>query len=351
MKTLLGISTVLLLISMLFGMTYANAETRLLGYVHDPKCFYDDAPLSRNYKWKAFRYRSSVSGTMDFFRFYLGGFRDHVETDNDVGWAVYEDNNGRVGPLKVSGHSSHYNWMLKGIGTHHDFPVTMVHQNRNVTSGNYYWLTFFASGEDNILLSRGNQCGCNDNLRCATDQNSWKRLDLPPPSHEFDVLGYGLGCYGWSVWQSEESSDQELLISTPTGTAQFAFTPVISPVMATDPSYAKPIGIGTAATGGDTLSLAVATHTFTSPVDVYFAFDCPSIYPATVYVLRQDNTVQTLGRDLVPWRSNVTVFNESLFGDISIAGFPSLRCNFYLAVTPFQDLSRYYLWTTYMENH
>jgi hypothetical protein len=47
-------------------------------------------------------------------------------------------------------------------------------------------------------------------------------------------------------------------------------------VLSADPSQAKPMGLGTVAEGGGTLSITVKTYQFSGPVDIYFGLYSPS---------------------------------------------------------------------------
>ena len=191
-----------------------KADIILLGYIHNSEGFVSDAPLGRNDIWKAFRFQATVNGRMDYFQMFFGGFVDAVETDNEVAWAIYEDNDMHVGTLKVSGYVSNYDWTIIGPGENHTFPLTTVHQNRDIIAGNYYWVTFHASGGNNIQISRGRVSGCNSgSLRWATNQFSWTIFNPPPPPSEF-INSYNQGCYGWAVWQSDSNNTAPTILNS-----------------------------------------------------------------------------------------------------------------------------------------
>jgi len=134
----------------------------------------------------------------------------------------------------------------------------------------------------------------------------------------------------------------------PTGWDSYTYEPIVHPVVSTDLSQAKPIGVGSVAEGGDMLSLYVGLSQLSGAVDVYFALYAPSIDPNNIYTLKSDNTFQLLSAVLEPWKGNTTGhIDEPLFGDIPTSLLPPGTYYLYLAVTPAFSLDTYYLWTTY----
>ncbi len=166
---------------------------------------YAGAPLN-DHVWKTFRVRAEASGSADIFRAFLWGFASGRETDNEVGYAVYEDNNGTIGPLKVSGYVPNYDWTVVGNEKYHLFLLDTVHTDRTITEGDFYWLVFQASGGENVLISRGRESTCDDNLKRGTNAGSVDCCEVPPTPQELSSLTYNSGCYGWAVWQSAGSS-------------------------------------------------------------------------------------------------------------------------------------------------
>ena len=122
-----------------------------------------------------------------------------------------------------------------------------------------------------------------------------------------------------------------------------AILPVINPV----PAQAKPIGIGTVAAGGNTLTLRIGLGQFSAPVDIYFAIAAPAIDPGNIYLLTPSG-LQTLAlAGLVPWKADTPGgAYASLTGDISLSSLPPGTYTFYLAVTPAGSLGAYYIWQT-----
>jgi len=120
----------------------------------------------------------------------------------------------------------------------------------------------------------------------------------------------------------------------PTGQQYFESFPDAEPVSSTDPYSIQPIGLGSVADDGDTLSLKVQLPQFDGPVDVFFGLHA-SIDPNNVYLLKSDMTFQPISAGLVAWRANTTgPINESLFGNIPDSLLPSGEYDFYLLVAP-----------------
>lgn len=211
-KTLIRI---ILVFFPLFIVSSLHADTNLLGYTHNPATFIDDAPAAREYVWKAIRVKAAFSGRIDFFRMYVGSIVGN-QTNAEVGWGLYEDNNGEVGALKISGYTHNHNWS-NGTPGNHDFPVTTVHTDANIVAGRWYWITTQTSSQDNILISRGRISGCTDRpaLRKFINANQYLAFTTPP-SPDLYINNLAEGCYGWSVWQNDGSPVDTISPSPPT---------------------------------------------------------------------------------------------------------------------------------------
>ena len=142
-------------------------------------------------------------------------------------------------------------------------------------------------------------------------------------------------------------------MAAPTGQEGFPlFGPIVSPIISTGPSQAMPIGVGSIAAGGDTLSIQVGLGGFSDPVDIYFAFYAPSIDPQNIYLLTSTYTLMPLSvvtppnEVPTPWKINVSSGVNESFGNIPISSLPTGAYTFYLVVTPAGRLDSYYLWAT-----
>jgi formylglycine-generating enzyme required for sulfatase activity len=140
------------------------------------------------------------------------------------------------------------------------------------------------------------------------------------------------------------------VIPIPTIQQSFSYASSISAIKNTDPAQAKPVGVGSFASDGDTISLQVSLDQFSAPVDVYFGIWIPSINP-DIFILRPDYTFQLHPMGIVPWKSNTTgPIDENLFGDIPASVLPLGTYYLYLAVTPSGNFfDSYYIWVTELE--
>lgn len=142
-------------------------------------------------------------------------------------------------------------------------------------------------------------------------------------------------------------------IPLPTTQQTFTYLPVAASITNADPSLAKPIGLGSVATNGFTVTLQTAAAEFAGKVDVYFALYAPSIDSNNIYILKPDYTFQplTADADLVPWKTKITgPFDENLFGDIPTV-FLTGTYYFGLLVSPEGSgvSGSYYFWITSFE--
>jgi hypothetical protein len=150
------------------------------------------------------------------------------------------------------------------------------------------------------------------------------------------------------------------LIPLPTDRQSWSYAPFESPVLNDDPSRARPVGVGSVATGGETLSVHVALEQFEGPADVYGAYINWND-PQTVHILNPNGvsfstfTINQIINTLAtgnppagaqPWKSNTTGPIDEQLINTSIANIPSGIYTVYLLVTPTGSLSGYYLWIT-----
>ena len=111
---------------------------------------YAGAPLHVT-NWKAFQFEALQTTEVNCFKVFLKGLQGD-RTDDEVGVAIYEDNNGEVGTLKASGYVEHYNWEILGTFVYHEFIFNTVHTDRQLIDGQYYWITMQSSGYTDILI-------------------------------------------------------------------------------------------------------------------------------------------------------------------------------------------------------
>lgn len=151
----------------------------------------------------------------------------------------------------------------------------------------------------------------------------------------------------------------DIVIPVPTGQQIIPYAPISSPELNTDPSQAKPIGIGPLAVDGEMINVQIGLNQTSAPVDIYGAYIMESD-PLVVYVLNPDgsfssftlsqieNTLAT-GTPIAgiqPWMPNtVGPVNVDLL-NIPTSFLPSGGYSAFLFVTQAGVLNNYYLWTT-----
>lgn len=132
----------------------------------------------------------------------------------------------------------------------------------------------------------------------------------------------------------------------PTGQQSFVYPATASPVASTDPAQARPVGVGSIATGGTAVSIEISTLQFSGPADVYFGISAPSIDPNNIYLL-YNGSLHKLSEGLVPWKSSASgPLNETPFGTIAASSLTPSTYNLYLAITPAGSTSTFYLYQT-----
>ena len=149
-------------------------------------------------------------------------------------------------------------------------------------------------------------------------------------------------------------------IPIPSGQQAFLIgSPMITPIVKTDPAQAVPIGIGPVAVSGRILDIIIGLGQFSAPVDVYGAFttnsatvnilnpDWKSFQTFTISEISQALSTGVVPAGLAPWMSN-TLGNiyVALFKNIPISRLPSGIYTLYLVVTPTGSIRTYYIWKT-----
>ncbi len=137
------------------------------------------------------------------------------------------------------------------------------------------------------------------------------------------------------------------MLQMPISQQMFPYGATSAPLTGPDVTTMMPIGVGSVAMGGNSLSVQVATDDFASPVDMYFAFYAPSVDPFNIYMLHPDGSFQPASTGIEPWMSGVTSVNQPLFGNIPTSSLPKGTYTIGLMATPAgTNMSTYYLWMT-----
>ena len=139
-------------------------------------------------------------------------------------------------------------------------------------------------------------------------------------------------------------------IPSPKGANVFTpYTDAVLPFRDSDPSKAKPIGMGTIAGVGATLSLSVGAKAFSSPMDVYLGLSMPAIDPANIYLFTSAG-LKPISAGLLPWKSSVPDISGVVVSDYDALLLPTGTYGFYLRVVPAGTLAvdiskNYYQWS------
>jgi hypothetical protein len=137
------------------------------------------------------------------------------------------------------------------------------------------------------------------------------------------------------------------MMQMPTGQQMVTYGATSAPITGSDFTTMMPIGVGSVAMGGNTLSVQVATSEFVSPVDMYFAIYAPSIDPFNFYMLHPDGSLQPASSGMEPWMSGVTSVNQTIFGSIPTSALPKGTYTMGFMATPAgTNMSTYYFWMT-----
>ncbi len=140
-------------------------------------------------------------------------------------------------------------------------------------------------------------------------------------------------------------------LPVPTGQQYFPYEPVNEPFLSDIPGTAKPIGVGPAAEGGDTIRLRVGLNSFSNPVDIYFGIHAPSISPSILILQPDGKTFRPVETDFTPWKRAVTgPIDEQILDDINVSQLPPGRYSFYLLASyPSGTLTSFFLWNTWID--
>jgi hypothetical protein len=198
----------LLLACILFN----DADAQLLvGYTAD-EISYTQAPSS-NDLWKAIRTQAEATGSLDTFKVEIGD--DGGITDAAVCWAIYTaTSTTEAGVLMAYGTHAHYDFTVIGDEAVHSFARTHTVTTDQITSGTWYWYTWYTTANNNVLIGRGavGECvdptyktGTNDGINTTPDAQGYL---TPPSADQINDRGmYGPGCYAWGIFAGGGAPD------------------------------------------------------------------------------------------------------------------------------------------------
>ena len=141
-------------------------------------------------------------------------------------------------------------------------------------------------------------------------------------------------------------------IPPPTGSQVYTFDPVVSPDplgwhYVSNPAKIKPIGLGSVARGGDTMSVSFDLPAFAEEMNVYFALSM-DMMPDTILLYGTDSIWHNFSDEgLIPaFEKKNYVPKVDLFENLDISTLPDTGYHFYLLASKGTDLSNVYIWTT-----
>ncbi len=173
--------------------------------------------------------------------------------------------------------------------------------------------------------------------------STYTGIDFQTGETAYPTDGYGY------IWPVREGM---IGIPLPDGQKNYSYPAVFSPTLSRDPEQAKPIALGAFVTGDSKIQLKIGLENFNGPVDLYFAIGyfgfIPEFNSPSFYLVQQDNSLKAFSGTLTPWKTAFTArVNEQLFGaDIPADSLPRGLYKFYLAATPPNSWSSYYVWET-----
>lgn len=207
---------ILVAIFILFCFPFISyADTQLLGYdcsddQLDCADYEECAPFTIGV-WKAIRFQATSSGDADYIKVCIKYWIGDADRTDDIAYAIYEDDGGATGDLKVSGYTTGYQWSTVGENTEHSFDLDTIHsgKNRTIVSGTYYWVTVQTDAgepgdpadESDVTTAR-RQSGATQ-LKRGTIQNPMEPAN--PPASQTNV--YGDGRYGWAIWDDDSNTE------------------------------------------------------------------------------------------------------------------------------------------------
>ena len=177
---------------------------------------------------------------------------------------------------------------------------------------------------------------------------------MAEPGQPIDAGSWYIAPVNWNSSTAYFYLLADLFTGMPVPDNQVAYTgymPIDQPILSTIAEEAKPIGLGSVATGGKKLTCRIGLCPFTEPVDIYLAL-WASILPNELFVLRADGILVPISQSgLMPWKTNVTAKTDEtpLGQDIPLSALPPGSYVVYLAVTTAGSLEKFIVWTTTFE--
>ncbi|MBI5641676.1 MAG: Ig-like domain repeat protein [Nitrospirae bacterium] len=215
------------------------------------------------------------------------------------------------------------------------------------------------TGSGRVISSpTGIDCGTS----CSASYDAGAMVTLmAEPDNGYTFIGWsGGGCSGTRFCTVTMNANVTVtavfscILPLPLEQEVFTYEAIAKSGGACSASGYRPLGVGDAAMGLYLLDLEVGLPQFTGPVDAYLAFYAPELDPLNIYILKPDNTMQTMAAGIVTWREGVgTFFVERPLGmyytSSSGMEIPDGDFHFGLLVTPAGEglEGPYYFWVTF----
>ena len=139
----------------------------------------------------------------------------------------------------------------------------------------------------------------------------------------------------------------------PQGENFYTFSPVSAPVSGNDLSSYKPLGFGSAASGGSMLDLTLSLPSFSGPVDVYLGAECDAFAPGEIFIFTADNNIIPLSSATEDIRFKAGTFGGNTYNtilqNIPVSALPPYTWDFMLFVTPANSFNSYAVWATELD--
>lgn len=167
-------------------------------------------------QWKAFRWKANRSGDAHIFSVRMD-ITMATSTNINTAYAIYDDNSGTLGTLKVWGYENGRNYYTDpgcgGVSKRKCFELQNVVTNRTIIAGNYYWIAFRSS----LGMDTGNyfeRAGGSSEphaawlSKCISSQTAnpddMSETPLSISSYSCGSPGIADNYYGWAIWTASD---------------------------------------------------------------------------------------------------------------------------------------------------
>lgn len=138
----------------------------------------------------------------------------------------------------------------------------------------------------------------------------------------------------------------------PQGQDIYGFLPVPAPEYSDNLSSDKPLGFGTAASGGSLFDFIVSIPSFRFPVDVYLAVTCDALAPGEIFLFTADNdlvALSTATKDIRFKKETMGNTYETILKGFPTSALTPYKWMFYLFITPADSFNSYVGWVTQLD--